>query len=615
MSLTSLSQPDCNLNLSDKVQLLHGCGFGIGQSILLGAINVRLPREFDIAAVERHLQEFALSHVEHAPVGPEGSVQHLIARLLKWHTVIQCEAKVPVFGDCKLWDNGIPGDGDADHRIDFAVPVHRAEATIAALRFMCTAFTALLPHGSKAELVLPDLQERYEGLLHLLARHSLQATNPIHFIEGAHLKGIERNHLVGAWWTFGLGCKSRSFSSSITSATSSFGVSIAKDKLQCGDLLSRAGLPVAQSSFVRDVEAAIAAALKIGFPVVVKPVDADQGFGVTSGIENEAQLRDAFGLAEKVSKNIMVQKHHNGADYRVTVLQGKAIKVMNRRPAGITGDGRQAVIELVQQRRAEELADRTRQRLGRPLLELDKEAEILLAARNLSAQSIVPAGLFIPLRRRANISAGGTYEVLRPEEIHPDNRILAENAALVLGLDIAGVDIISEDHTLSWRETGGIICEVNAQPQIGYRDTPEIFGDILSVILDGQGRIPLHLILCDAVAPDWSVPAIARQMNCNAAAWGQQGWIAGAGMLGPFNNVHAASRGVLLDRRVTGALIVMSESEVMRLGLPANFFDTIRLIGPDGWRPSPAVRQLIAPHARKIGQVKSSKQPATGTGA
>jgi cyanophycin synthetase len=296
------------------------------------------------------------------------------------------------------------------------------------------------------------------------------------------------------------------------------------------------------------------------------------------------------------------------------VLHGKVIKVMDRRAGGVTGDGTHTVSHLVEQSNQADTAQRAKLRRQRAPMLIDDEATKLLEARGFTADSVIPAGEFVALRRRANISAGGTYEILPPETLHPDNRMVAINATAALGLDIAGIDVISPDPALSWRETGGIIVEVNAQPQIGFRDTEAIFGEILLAAIGGKGDIPLHLLLLgDGTELPASMPELAASAKCNGAAWGTSGWVAGAGVLGPFANAYRAAKGVLLDTRVTGALIAMTEKEIMRFGLPAARFTSIRLAGAAGWEPSPWTQQLIGKHSQHI--LRLPPERATGAAA
>jgi cyanophycin synthetase len=368
---------------------------------------------------------------------------------------------------------------------------------------------------------------------------------------------------------------------------------------------------VAKSGWARTVEMAVKMADKIGYPVVVKPANADQGAGVTAGIEDEKELRKAFAEAAKISQKVMVEKHHFGRDYRVTVLHGKVIKVMDRRPGGVTGDGNRTVAQLVKAANDHDRAMRAKLRKQRAPMLIDEEAQKLLAALGYSDKTVVPEGEFVALRRRANISAGGTYEILPPEALHPDNRVLALNATATLGLDLAGIDIISGDPAKSWRETGGIIVEVNAQPQIGYRDTEQIFGQILVALLGGgKGEIPVHLlILQEGLQLQAPLPQLAERAGCNAASSGKHAWIAGAGLLGPFANGFRAGKGILQDARVSGALIAMTEQEVVRSGLPAARFASIRLLGHAAWEPSATLQQLIAGHSSAIARQQPGQAP------
>lgn len=581
------------LTLAKDARLMAGCGFGIDQPVFIGAFEVGLPKGFGLAAIEPLLAEFAIAPPGSArPAAGMSPETYLVARIHAWHAAIQRGLNVPVFGGCRVWDKGAG-------QIGFAVPSHARGSTAAALQFVGEAIVALA--RGKAEEALPLLRKRYGALRQVLARHALIGLNSMHFIEAAHMLKIEHSVWVDQMWVYGHGRHRLLLNSSVTSATPQIGVSIAKDKLRCSAVLRAAGLPVADSGFAHNVEAAVKLAQHLGYPVVVKPSDMDQGAGVTAGIEDEADLRRAFEAAAKASKRIMVEKHHTGRDYRVTVLHGKVIKIMDRRAGGVTGDSTHTVAQLVDLSNARDRAMRAQHGRQRAPMQLDEEALKLLTARDFAPESVLPDGEFVALRRRANISAGGTYQILPPEMLHPDNRMLAVNAALALGLDVAGIDVISGDPAKSWRETGGIIVEVNAQPQIGYRDTEALFGEILVELMRGKGDIPTHLLITqEGLKPRETLPQLAASAKCNAASWGKSAWIAGGGVLGPFANSFRAGRGILIDRRVQGALIAMSEKEVLRYGLPAARFASIRLIGHAEWQPSAGLQQLIGGHSQQI---------------
>lgn len=593
-------QDDLVLKLVKDVQFVPGCGFGITQSILRSAIDVKIPPGFVLAKIETAMEEFVLAPIKGVASGENLETQ-LVSRIHTWQAAIQLDSKVPVFGRYKILGRSKDTVKNGATTIDFVLPSYSKALSIKALQFVIEAINALAPNAESADMALPWLRERYQVLVRLMERYAVVGSNAIHFIEAAHLLDIERNPVVGKMWAFGLGSSRSYFNSSLTGATPVLGVALSKDKLQCSQLLAAAGLPVARNALAPSADAAVKLAQQIGYPVVIKPVDAEKGLGVTAGIINESDLRKAFAAAVKISARVMIEKHQQGRDYRVTVLHGQAVKVMDRRPGGVIGDGLRTIADLVAARRAEDNKNRLYMRKKRPPLVIDEEAIFQLEAQGLDPSSVVSAGTFVPLRRRANISGGGTYDILAPDEIHPDNRQLAENAAIALGLDIAGIDIISADPKLSWRKTGGIICEVNAQPQIGYRDSEKLFGEILTTVLGGKGYIPVHLLLLqNGLALSRPLPELAQREQCNAAVWGTSGWIAGGGTFGPFANVFLAAKGVLLDKRVTGALVAMTEPEVLRFGLPLARFASIRLIGETGWAPMPATQLLVKGHAEKI---------------
>ena len=592
---------DAVVSLADAVQFLPGSGFGICQSVVLGTIDLRLPEDLSLAEIEKVMEDVISAQSQYEEVGDDMEMR-LMARIYAWQSTIQILAKIPVFGLCRLWNHGELPERRGARRFGFALPSHEQSASTATLEFVIEVINAVIRDLGTPESISHVLRERYESLTQLLQSYALAGTNMLHFIEAAHLLGIERRHVLNQLWAFGLGHKRSYFNSSMTSATSALGMAISKDKIMCGQLLASMGLPVANHALAHSVDDAVKIAEQIGYPVVVKPVDADQGLGVTAGIEDENDLRQAFATAAEVGKRVMVEKHHDGSDYRVTVLHGKAIKVMDRRPGGVTGDGSHTIAELVEARNVRDAARRAKFRKKRrhPLL-IDEEAMFLLSSEGLTPLSVLPLGQFLPLRRRANISAGGTYEILALDEVHPDNLQLGESAASALGLDIAGIDIISLDPRASWRETGGIICEVNGQPQIGYLDSEMLFARILEEVLTDHGQIPVHLtLLQEGLNPPATLPDMAQQDKCNAAVFGTLGWIEGGGMLGPYTNVFRAAKGVLLDQRVKSAVVAMTESELLQFGLPVARFASIRLLGSSSWEPTSLAQQLIADHTNCI---------------
>jgi cyanophycin synthetase len=218
----------------------------------------------------------------------------------------------------------------------------------------------------------------------------------------------------------------------------------------------------------------------------------EQGQGVEADLRNPAELRAAFPRSMAVSKNLILEKHIPGEDYRVYVVKGAVIGVAHRIAGGLVGDGVNTVSNLL----AAENAIR-KQFLGHDSvykpIEWDAEATELLERQGLVMNSVPALGRRVRLRRSANSSRGG-LSVDVTSTIHPDNAELCIEAATVLRLDIVGLDLLMPDIAKSWREVGAGFCEANAQPQMGGAQ-PWIFEKILRSFVSDHGRIPVVLVL------------------------------------------------------------------------------------------------------------------------
>jgi cyanophycin synthetase len=265
----------------------------------------------------------------------------------------------------------------------------------------------------------------------------------------------------------GQGVHQQRIRATMTSNTSALAVDIAGDKELTTRLLSAAGLPVPKSHAVRTVEDAVRAGKRIGYPVVCKPLDGNHGRGVVLGIEDEEQLRAAFVVAEDQSRRgwVIVESFITGKDYRVLVIDGRMVALAERVPAHVVGDGVHTVRELVDETNAD-----PRRGVGHEKvltrIKVDDAAEALVLEQGFAMDDVPPAGTSVKLTLTGNMSTGG-ISIDRTLEAHPDNVEIAEEAARVVGLDVAGIDFISPDIAEPVRETGGAICEVNAAP--GFR--------------------------------------------------------------------------------------------------------------------------------------------------
>ena len=265
----------------------------------------------------------------------------------------------------------------------------------------------------------------------------------------------------------GQGIHQKRIRATITSQTSWLAVDIASDKRLTSELLASAGLPVPLGHEVWSEDEAVTAAARVGYPVAVKPSDGNHGRGVTLGVEAEAEVRKAFDVAraESGSGGVIVENLGVGTDYRALVIGGTMAAIAERVPAHVVGDGVQTIEELVKETNID-----PRRGIGHEKvltqIETDEAARDLIADQGYKPDDIPPHGELVKLRLTANLSTGGT-SIDRTLEAHPENVQIAEEAARMVGLDVAGVDFVAPDITLPVRENGGAIVEVNAGP--GFR--------------------------------------------------------------------------------------------------------------------------------------------------
>ncbi len=253
----------------------------------------------------------------------------------------------------------------------------------------------------------------------------------------------------------------------MTSRTSALGVDIAGDKKLTTALLASAGLPVPRSQTVRSEDEAVGVATRIGFPVVTKPLDGNHGRGVSLDLRDEDDVRRGFrrAVSQTRSGTVVVESYIKGNDYRVLVVDGHMVAIAQRVPAHVVGDGEHTVRELV------DITNRDPRRgIGHEKvltrIKIDEAAEELVKRQGLTLDGVPSQGQMIKLAATANMSTGG-ISIDRTAEADHDNVEIAEEAARVVGLDVAGIDFLTPDICQPVRETGGAIVEVNAAP--GFR--------------------------------------------------------------------------------------------------------------------------------------------------
>ena len=298
----------------------------------------------------------------------------------------------------------------------------------------------------------------------------------------------------------GFGKYQRRIQATVTSETRHIAVELASDKEETNKLLGDLGLPVARQRLVYDEREATRAAEHVGYPVVVKPLNANHGRGVSIHLETPDEVRTAFHHAREHGRTVLVESFIQGLDHRLLVVNGELIAASKRVPGHVVGDGKRSIADLV-----ERVNEDPRRGIGHEKiltkLALDHQARRLLAQRGYDPDTVPPEGEVVYLRSTANLSTGGTA-VDVTDVIHPDNRDMAVRAANAVGLDVCGVDFLTTDITQSYKRTNGAICELNAAP--GFRmhvapseGTPrDVAGPVLDMLFPPgtPSRIPITSI-------------------------------------------------------------------------------------------------------------------------
>jgi cyanophycin synthetase len=295
--------------------------------------------------------------------------------------------------------------------------------------------------------------------------------------------------------TLGQGHRQRHVVDTVMGTESAIARDFARSKPTHLELLSRIRLPTGNRAQIINVEDGLKAAERIGYPVVVKPVDGKKGFLVFVNLKGPEELRTVLEALPWRRERFMMQSFFPGDDHRMLVVDGKLLAAAMRIPASVIGDGKHSVAALV------EAENRERKRRGPPIKQvvLDEEADRVLQQQDLTRDAVPPAGLRVLTRATANVSAGGSA-IDVTDIVHPDNARVAVKAAKALGLTVAGVDFICPDIARSWRETGGGLCEVNSnvglRPHILGRPEQDVAGLILETIYPpgDDGRIPTAMV-------------------------------------------------------------------------------------------------------------------------
>jgi cyanophycin synthetase len=331
-----------------------------------------------------------------------------------------------------------------------------------------------------------------------LAQDICLGPSTLSIVSAAQRRGIPVRRLNEASLVqLGYGAKQRRIMAAETDRTGAIAQEIAQDKELTRRLLAEAGVPVPEGRPVESADDAWEAAEDIGLPVVVKPQDGNQGRGVALNLQTEEQVRQAYAAAREESSSIIVEKYAPGLDYRLLVVNNRLVSASRREAAKVIGDGLHTVSDLIH---IENLNPLRGDYHATPLskLRLDAISLAVLAEQELSPASVPAKGQVVRIRRNANLSTGGTAEDVT-DLVHPEISARVVEAAQVVGLDIAGVDVVALDISQPLESQRGVIVEVNAAPGLRMHVFPSsgksrpVGEAIVNMLFPGgdNGRVPV----------------------------------------------------------------------------------------------------------------------------
>jgi cyanophycin synthetase len=313
-----------------------------------------------------------------------------------------------------------------------------------------------------------ELEQDLSDLRDLYANSSLGPSTET-IVKEAEARNIPWMWLsVRAMVQLGYGVHQQRIQATLSDYSSILAVELACDKEGTKIMLQDAGIPVPKGTTIHYIDELQSAIEDVGgYPIVIKPLDGNHGRGIAIDINSWQEAEAAYDAASTASKSrsVIVERFYRGSDHRILAIDGKVVAVAERIPAHVVGDGKSSISQLIEETNQDPNRGDGHDKVLTKIT-IDRTSLGVLEKQGYNLDSILPAKEIVYLRATANLSTGG-IAVDRTDDIHPENIWLAERVAKVIGLDIAGIDVVTPDITKPLREVGGVIVEVNAAP--GFR--------------------------------------------------------------------------------------------------------------------------------------------------
>ena len=287
----------------------------------------------------------------------------------------------------------------------------------------------------------------------------------------------------------------------VTGRTPHIAVELASDKEETNKILASLGLPVPRQELVQTEGQAVRAARRIGFPVVTKPYNGNHGRGISIRLTTDDEVAHGFDVAKEHSRSVIVETFLEGDDHRLLVVNGELVAATRRTPGHVVGDGEHTIAQLV-----EIVNQDPRRGVGHEKvltrLELDAQAELMLDARGLTADSRCPQRAQSCTCARPPTSRPAAPRPTSPTSSTPTTATWRCARSARSGSTSAASISCRTNIAESYRAIGGGICEVNAAP--GFRmhvapseGTPrDVAGPVIDMLFPpgAPSRVPIAAI-------------------------------------------------------------------------------------------------------------------------
>jgi cyanophycin synthetase len=420
-----------------------------------------------------------------------------------------------------------------------------------------------------------DLKASVAALTELVDRRCLGPSTG-HIVDAAIERRIPQIRLTeGNLVQLGHGAAQRRIWTAETDRTGAIAEGIASDKDLAKSLLASCGVPVPEGAVVRSAAEAWEEAQDIGLPVVLKPIDGNHGRGVTLNLMTEADVGAAYEIASREgdSAAVLVERFVTGNEHRLLVVGSRLVAAARGESLWVTGDGTSTVLALCDsQINTDPRRGPTEEFPLNPVNVLDKEIQLDLKRQGMTPQSVPPAGQKVLIQMNGNVSDDVT------DIVHPSVAHAAALAARVVGLDIAGIDLVCEDISRPLEEQRGAIIEVNSSPGLlahikPASGTPRNVGKAIidHLFAEGEtGRIPVV-----GVTGTLGTSLVSRLVGCLVGLTGKHVGVAnGEGLYLDARQVTAgdnmrfeAGQRLLINRSVQAAVFESNARTILSEGL------------------------------------------------